>query len=116
MTFTESPSGHTYVASADNTTDKKIAGIVIPAFGVKCSGLLSAAKATTAGSNIVGAYLNILTTDSRKLNEASATATPEQFLIMPGRSASDPTDPADPTTTRIIVTAYETEPGVATAA
>ena len=112
MTFTESPSGDTYVASADNTTDKKIAGIVRPGFGVRVSALLNAAKGTTAGSDMIGNYFDILTTDSRKLDESTVSTTAANFISLPGRSASDPTDPSDPTTTRIIAAANETQLGV----
>lgn len=107
-TLTLDPSGDTYVSATDNLTDKKIAGVVRPAFGVVVSAKLDAAMGSvTAGSNKVGMYFDILTTDSRKLDETSATTTKAQFISMPGRSASDPTDPTDPITTRILAVATQ---------
>ncbi len=73
------------------------------------SALLTAAKGTTAGSDRVAVYLSISTSDPSKLLETSVTTTftvgsnGAQFVTVPGRAADDPTDPADPTTTRILV-------------
>lgn len=110
-TLTTSPSGNTYVATSDNTTDKMITGAYKPAFGVVASALLSAAQGASAGSDGVGNYFDILTTDSRKLDETSVSATKAQYLSLAGRRADDPTDPDDPTTTRIMVQAIQTYVG-----
>ncbi|RLJ02923.1 MAG: hypothetical protein DRP08_04135 [Candidatus Aenigmatarchaeota archaeon] len=109
-TYTQSASGDTYVAASDNQTDKQVMVGVIPAPGVICSALLDAAKGTTTGSDKVGCYFDILTSDSRKLDESTATTTKAQFISVPGVGPADPTDPADlGSTTRILVKAVETQ-------
>ena len=81
-TYTHASSGDTYVAASDNTTDKKIQGFVVPAGGYIFKGTLDATKATTTGSDKVGYYLSVLTTDSTQLDESTASTTSEQFLIV----------------------------------
>jgi hypothetical protein len=108
-TFTQSPSGSTYVSASDNTTDKYISGVVRPALGVKTSSLLDAAIGTTAASAFVYGYFDILTTDSRKLDENTVSTTAANYISLPGRSNRSPRDPADPSTSRIITMANETQ-------
>jgi len=108
-TFTEAASGNTYVSATTNSGTKKISGFVRPCFGVKVSALLDAAMGTTAGSNMPGMYLEILTSDSRKLDESTVSTTEANYVLLPGRSSSDPTDPADPTTTRVIAVCNEAQ-------
>jgi hypothetical protein len=107
-TLTTSPSGNTYVADSDNQTSEYIAGAIKPAFGVIVSALLDAARATTSGSDGVGNYFDILTTDSRKIDESSVSTTKGQFISLPGLNSHDNRDPDDPTTTRILVQATQT--------
>lgn len=106
-TFTQNPSGSTYVSAADNMTDKKIAGVLKPAFGLIVSALLNAAQGTNAGSDLVGNYFDILTTNSRQIDQSTVSTTKAQFISLPGRSPDDPTDPNDPVTTRIMVQATQ---------
>jgi hypothetical protein len=108
-TFTENPSGNTYVGATTNSGTKKISGFVRPCFGVKVSALLDAAMGTNSGSNIPGMYLDILTTDSRKVDESTVSTTEANYVLLPGKSSSDPTDPADPTTTRVIAVCNEAQ-------
>ena len=65
---------------------------------------------TTAGSNVAGYYLDIVTTTEEYLDESSASTTAAQFqLIAPngGRLATDPEHPES--TRRVMVIATETE-------
>jgi len=108
-TLTESPAGDTFVGASTNVSTYKVKALVIPVKGATFSALLSAAKGTTDGSDRVGIYLSISTSDPSKLLETSVTTTftagsnGAQFVTVPGRAADDPTDPADPTTTRVLV-------------
>ena len=106
-TYTASPSGDTYVASADNETDKQVEAIICPAKDVVCSALLSAAAGSTTGSDIVGTYFDILTTNALKIDESTASTTSANYMAVPGLNSRNPKDPADPTTTRILVLAKE---------
>ena len=110
-TFTAAATGDTYVSATTNSAaaGKKISAMVRPGFGVKVSALTDAAIGTTAGSDMVGMYFDILTTDSRKLDESSVSTTEGNYISLPGRSGSDPTDPTDPTTTRIIAVINEAQ-------
>jgi len=92
-TVTGSADSLTYVASADNTTDKKIKALI------RCEKPVITAEAdatlgTTTGSNIPGYYIDVLTTDSRKVDETTASATVANFLIV-GLNEGKPTTHLD---------------------
>jgi hypothetical protein len=108
-TLTESPSGDTYAASADNETDKKVLAKIIPAKDVVCSALLSAARASTTGSGKVGCYFDILTTNALKIDESTASTTKANYMSVSNGVNNTPNDPADTATTRIMVIAIETQ-------
>lgn len=105
-TFAEYPYGDYYISATDNLTDKRISVDLMPAFGVVCSGLLSAAMGTTqTWSAKVGIYFDIETTGTNAatlLDEATVSSTAGTWISLPGRAPDDPTDPDDPTTTRIM--------------
>jgi len=81
-TYTAAQSGDTYVAAADNESDKKIQVKVVPVRDYIFRGTLDATKATTTGSDIVGYYLDVLTTDSTQLDESSSSTTSAQWVIV----------------------------------
>lgn len=81
-TYTSATSGDTYVAASDNQTDKKIQAKVVPVRDYTFKGTLDATKGTHTGSDTVGYYLSVLTTDSTQLDESTASGTSEQFLIV----------------------------------
>lgn len=74
--------GDIYAAASDNQTVSFINASVVPAEGLWIEADLDAARGTTTGSNVVGYYLSILTTDSSQLDESSATGTSEQYVIV----------------------------------
>ena len=43
---------------------------------------LDAARGTTTGSDVVGYYLSVLTTNSTQLDESTASSSSEQFIIV----------------------------------
>ena len=109
-TLAESPVGDTFTAASTNISTYKVRALVKRITGMETlSALLDAAKGTTTGSDRVGIYLSVSTSDPSKLLETSVTTTftvgsnGAQFVTVPGRAADDPTDPADPTTTRVLV-------------
>lgn len=72
-----------YAAAADNQTDKMVKALVIPIRpGDVIRAELDATKGTTTGSDTVGYYASVLTTDESKLDESTATSSAEQFLIV----------------------------------
>ena len=81
--------GVSYAASADNQTDKKVKALVEPILvGDVIRAEADAALGTTTGSNLVGYFIDILTSDERKLDESNTHATNQlQFLIVgqPGK-------------------------------
>jgi len=100
ITYTEDPSGDTLVADSDNTTTVHLAALVVSAIGTVCSAKLDATAGTTTGSNKVGYYLDILTTDSTQLDESTATSSIANYQLvasnpMDSSLATDPTDPAN---------------------
>uniref|UniRef100_A0A6H1ZLE2 Uncharacterized protein n=1 Tax=viral metagenome TaxID=1070528 RepID=A0A6H1ZLE2_9ZZZZ len=111
-TWTASSQGNSYAASSSNSDSggNNVVALVIPAFGVVCSGYLSAAAAGTVGSNVAGYYLDILTSAEEQLDETSASTTAAQFQLMRGATARLATDPEHPESTRrVMVLATETE-------
>lgn len=103
-TYTNSQSGDTYVAAADNVTDKKVQAAVVPIDNLLIEATLSdgsgtaSTRGTTTGSDQVGYYLSVDTTDSTMLDETSASSTSEQFMIV----KNHPTD-----TSKVIVKCVE---------
>lgn len=81
--------GVSYAAAADNQTDKKVMALVEPILpGDVIRAEADAALGTTTGSNLVGYYIDVLTTDERKLDESNTHASNQlQFLIVgqPGK-------------------------------
>jgi len=81
--------GVSYTAAADNETDKKVQALVEPILpGDVIRAEADAALGTTTGSDKVGYYIDVLTTDERKLDESNTHATNQlQFLIVgqPGK-------------------------------
>lgn len=113
-TYTQSPQGDTYAASAsnDDSGGDNVVALTIPAFGVVCSGYLDATAGTTTGSNVVGYYLDIVTTTEEYLDESSSSTTIATFKLMPGVSTRLATDPEHPESTRrVMVMGTETEQG-----
>jgi hypothetical protein len=109
-TLTKSPVGDTFVSDSDNVSTEKVRALVIPIMGATFSALLDAAKGTTDGSDRVGVYLSISTSDPSKLLENSVTTTftvgtnGAQFVTVPGMAPDNATDPTTPeSTTRILV-------------
>jgi hypothetical protein len=77
-TFT---AGTSIAVDSDNETVAGIRAKVVPLMPndiVRAEA--DAALGTTTGSDEIGYYLNVLTTDERKLDESSASETKEQFL------------------------------------
>jgi len=104
-TWAEYPYGDYYISATDNLTDKKISVDLRPAFGVVCSGLLDAAGGTTAGSDKVGLYFDVETTNTNAatlIDESTVSTTAGTWISLTGRAPGDSTDPDDPTTTRIM--------------
>ena len=110
-TYVKASSGDTYTAASDNLSDKFIRVVVILANNLVVSGVLDAAGGTTAGSNLGGNYISILTTDSRKLDENTVSATAEQFITVRASGTGNDNSAVDPqnpdSTTRILVRAAE---------
>lgn len=81
-TYTDSTK--TYIAAADNQSDKYVSVDVRPlGKGETLSVELDATAATTTGSNVPGYFVSILTTDSTKLDESTAHATNQlQFKLV----------------------------------
>ena len=81
--------GTSYAAAADNQTDKKVKALVEPILpGDTIRAEADAALGTTTGSNLIGYYVDVLTTDERKLDESNTHGTNQlQFLIVgqPGK-------------------------------
>lgn len=89
-------STQTYAAAADNETDKKIQALVRPLDGTETlSALCNAALGTTTGSDLVGHYISVLTTNSAQLDESTTHATNRlQFKIVDnGQGANSGQDP-----------------------
>lgn len=111
-TYTQSAQGDTHLSSTDNVTSgsDNVVAVMMPAFGVVCSGCLDAATGTTTGSSVAGYYISIDTAAEEKLGEDTASTTKEQFKLMPGRTNLSAIDPENPeSTTRVMVLALETE-------
>lgn len=104
-TYTQNAQGDTHLSSTDNAdvNDDGVVALVIPALGVVCSGYLDAAAATSAGSNLIGYYLDIDTTAEEQLDESSASTTKATFILMPGISGRLATDPEHPESTRRVM-------------
>lgn len=89
-TWTAPTSSHqgTYAAAADNETAEKVQALIEPVLpGDVVRAEMDAAKGTTTGSDGVGSYISILTTNETLLDESSVTstaaaATGTQFLIV----------------------------------
>jgi len=87
-TYTNALSGDTYVAAADNVTDKKIQAQMIPIGNHIIEATLSDGsgtaqeRGTTTGSDQIGYYLSVDTSDSTMLDETSASTSSEQFIIV----------------------------------
>lgn len=80
---TWSESAGTYTAAADNQTGKRVAALIEPLLpGDTVRGELDADKGTTTGSDAIGSYIDILTTDETKFDESSVAATASQFIIV----------------------------------
>jgi len=80
-TFSES--GGYYTAASDNQTDKKVKAKVMPVqpndvIRVEADDTLG----TTTGSDTIGYYIDVLTTDERKVDESSASSSVANFLIV----------------------------------
>jgi len=111
-TYTNAPTGDTYVAAADNTTDKQISALLMPVLSLIMSGYLDAAAETTTGSGKVGNYLDIVAGTASQLDESSVTTTVSNYAMLAGLSGSSSLDPADPAGRRVICRAIETGIGV----
>jgi hypothetical protein len=84
-TWTAPTTAHqgTYAAAADNQTDKKIKCLIEPLVpGDTVRGDLDAAKGTTTGSDVIGSYIDILTSNEAFFDESSVAATASQFIIV----------------------------------
>lgn len=75
--------GVSYAAAADNQTDAKVSALVqILRPGDQVLAELDDTKGTTTGSDTVGYYLSVLATNESKLDESTASASQQQFLIV----------------------------------
>ena len=81
--------GVSFTAASDNVTVETVYALVEPILpGDIIRAEADAALGTTTGSNLVGYYIDVLTTDERKLDESNTHATNQlQFLIVgqPGK-------------------------------
>ena len=107
-TFTSATTGDTYVAAADNQTDKMISAVYITSDDLILSAYLDATAGTTTGSDLPGYRLDILTTDSTQLDESTAAGTSSattinDYMTLAGLSGASSLDPADPSGRRVIV-------------
>lgn len=73
-----------YTAAADNQTDKKVMALVEPILpGDVIRAEADATLGTTTGSNLIGYYIDVLTSDERKLDESNTHASNQlQFIIV----------------------------------
>lgn len=82
-TFTKSRLGNLLVASSDNQT---VEGSVVQYFPVKADdvffGELDATVNTTTGSGVPGFFISVLTTDATQLDESTASATQQHFVLV----------------------------------
>lgn len=82
--------GVSYTASADNQTDKQVKAlveIILPGDIIRAE--LDAAPGTTTGSDLIGYFVDVLTSDERKLDESNTHATNQlQFQIV-GQAAGN---------------------------
>jgi len=112
-TYTENAQGDTHLSSTDNVTaaSDNVVALMIPAFGVVCSGYLSATSVGgTTGSTTAGYYISIDTGAEEQLGETTASTTKEQFKLMPGVTGLSAIDPEHPDSVRrVMVLALETE-------
>lgn len=75
--------GVSYTASSDNQTDKKVKALVEPILpGDTLRAEADAALGTTTGSDGIGYYVSVLTTDESKLDESTTSGSQQQFLIV----------------------------------
>ena len=104
-TYTQNAQGDTYVSDATNADDggDNIGALVMPGLEVICSGRLDADAATTTGSNLMGYYLDIDTSNEELLDESSANTTKATFFLMPGVSNRLATDPEHPESARRVM-------------
>lgn len=80
--------GVSYAATSDNETDKKVQALVEPILpGDIIRAEADATLGATTGSNKVGYYIDVLTTDERKLDESNTSTSQLQFVIVgqPGK-------------------------------
>ena len=94
-TLTQATTGNTYVATATNETVEKAIVSYYPANPNDVFvGELDDTVATTTGSGTPGFYLSVAVADATKLDESSASATPQQFVLVDNgeglNSAIDP--------------------------
>lgn len=69
---TYTSSTQAYAAASDNATDKMVCALVHPFDGTETlSAEADATLGTTTGSNLAGYYIDVLTTDSTKLDESN---------------------------------------------
>jgi len=81
-TFTQNPNGNTYVAAADNLTDKQIQVQVKPVRnGDVYTGLLNADAGTTTGSDVPGYYISVDAAVPTQIDEASASTSKQHFRL-----------------------------------
>ncbi len=108
-TYTEAADGDTYVSASDNLTVKKVQARVCLAQGTIFSAKLDAAAGTTTGSDKIGIFFDILTSDSTSLDESSVSATKATYQsVSTGLGSDSPVDPIYPgSTTRIHVKVIE---------
>ena len=87
-TYTNASAGDTYVAASDNVTDKKVQALVVPIDNLLLEATVSdgsgtaSTVGTTTGSDQVGYYLDVDTSDSTLLDETSASTSSAQFIIV----------------------------------
>jgi len=82
-TLTEAAAGNTFAAAADNQTVDHIQAQMRPCgFGDIYTAELDAAAGTTTGSAVAGYFISVLTTDSSKLDESTASTSQQQFRLV----------------------------------
>jgi len=80
--------GVSFTAASDNVTVETVYALVEPILPndiIRAEA--DATLGTTTGSDLVGYYIDVLTTDERKLDESNTSASQLQFLIVgqPGK-------------------------------
>lgn len=82
-TLVQTTTGNTYTATATNeATEKAVVSYMPSNANDVFIGELDADPGTTSGSGTPGRYLSVLVADATKIDESTASATPQQFVLV----------------------------------